>query len=103
MDIDAAIGIGAASGIVAALLGVVKPLLGRIGVPVEAFPALAVLLGVGWVLASWRGGVVEADNLIVAVLLGIVVGLSAVGARETFRTARPQSDAGAGQDGGGAA
>ncbi len=88
IDTETAIGIVAAPGIVAAVIGILKPLLLR-WLPSDAIPAIALLLSIGYVLLAWQAEVIEAENAFVAVLLGVTVGVGAVGARETLRQVRP--------------
>ncbi len=90
MEIQTAIGIAAAPGIVAAVIGILKPILTR-WLPTDVLPPIALLVGVGYVLLAWQGGVIAADNAIVAVLLGLTVGVGAAGTREVFRQYRPES------------
>lgn len=81
MDYMTAIGIAAAPAIVASVVAVFRPLLLRY-LNSDVIPPLAMVLGVGYTLLAWQGGVVDAENAIVAVLLGVTVGLGAAGARE---------------------
>lgn len=92
MDTQTAIGIMAAPAIVAAVVGVFKPLLTR-WLTADAIPPIALLLGIGYVVLAWAGGVIEAANVVVAILLGVTVGIAASGAREVFRQYRPQDGA----------
>ena len=70
IDTETAIGIVAAPGIVAAVIGILKPLLLR-WLPSDAIPAIALLLSIGYVLLAWQAEVIEAENAFVAVLLGV--------------------------------
>ncbi len=92
MEVDAAIGLAAAPGIIAALIQAVKPLLLRV-VPSDALPAIAILLGIGYCLLLWEAGVLEVDNAIVAGLLGLTTGLGATGAYEVVHQRRQRQAA----------
>jgi hypothetical protein len=87
MEVNAAIGLAAAPGIIAAVVQVLKPLLIRM-MPADLIPVVAVLLGIVYCLLLWEAGVLEADNAIVAGLLGLVTGLGATGAYEVVHQSR---------------
>lgn len=89
MDVTAAIGIAAAPAIVAAVVSVFRPLLLRY-LSNDAIPPIAMALGVGYTVLAWQGGVIDAENVIVAGLLGVPVGLGAAGAREVTNHYRGQ-------------
>jgi len=89
MDVTAAIGIAAAPAIVAAVVSVFRPLLARV-LSNDAIPPVAMVLGVGYTVLAWQGGVIDADNGIVAGLLGLTVGLGAAGTREITNHYRGQ-------------
>jgi len=85
MDTQAAIGVLAAPGIISGLLGVIKWAgveKTRLGGLADVKRAAAILLGVGYGLAADAAGVIEADNAVIAGLLGITLGLAAMGWRD---------------------
>jgi hypothetical protein len=83
MDITAAIGLVAAPGIVAGIIAAFKPLIVRYSTK-DLIPPLSIALGALYCAVAWKAGVIPADNGLIAVLLGITVGLSASGAYETY-------------------
>jgi hypothetical protein len=88
---NAAIGLAALPWIVSGVIGALKPLLQRLlpgGLAGDVTPALALLLGGATVSIGAAGGVVDADNPFVVLLLGVNVGLAAIGAREATRQYR---------------
>lgn len=88
MDLTDAIGLVAAPGIIAGVIGAVKPLWDRVGLPHEAIPALALIMGVAYTITAWLGGIIDIDNVYVAILLGLTVGIGAPGVRETIKGVR---------------
>jgi hypothetical protein len=78
LETTAAAGTLAGSGIVFGILVVIKPYLMRWLSP-DAIPIAAVALGVGWAMLAWRGGLLEAQNVIAAIFMGVTVGLAASG------------------------
>jgi len=89
MEIETALGIVAAPAIVASVVAVFRPLLLRV-LTSDAIPPIALLLGVGYTVLAWQAGVIDAGNALVAVLLGVTVGLGASGAREVANHYRGQ-------------
>lgn len=87
VETEAAIGIAAAPGVVALVVAVFRPLITR-WLPSDALPPIALALGVGYTMLAWYGGVIEAANIIVALLLGVTVGVGASGAREILKNYR---------------
>jgi hypothetical protein len=83
MDITAAIGLVAAPAIVGGIVQAFKPLIVR-WLTKDVIPPLSIVLGAGYCYLAWQAGVIPADNVLVAVLLGITVGLSAGGAYEAY-------------------
>ena len=81
MDGQAAVGFAAAPAIVWGVLEALKFLIDRFLVP-DAKRLVAIGLGVGYSLAAWSGGILEADNAMVAGLMGITIGLGAMGFNE---------------------
>lgn len=81
-----AIGIAAAPVLVASVVQwILKPLLGK-WLGGDRTLGVVGLLGVGYVLLAWYGDVIQAENAVVAVLLGLTVGVAASAAYERFRT-----------------
>ena len=89
MDVAGAIGLAAAPGIVSGVLAQLKPALRALGVSSAFYPLMALLLGVAYAFAAWGAGIVPCDNPFVAMLLGLTVGLGAVGWRESTRAMTP--------------
>ena len=80
MDTTAAIGAVAAPGVISGILVVINwAALDRIQVVADVKRIAALVLGVGYALLAWQGGILEAENGIVAGLLGITFGLAAMG------------------------
>lgn len=77
---------------IAAIIGVVKPLLDRVRFPHEAIPPLALGLGVGYVALAVSAGDLDIDGVAAVVLAGLGVGLGAVGTRESVATVRGTGD-----------
>jgi hypothetical protein len=90
IDEAASVGFLAAPGIIAAILQVFRPfIVGRLSS--DWLPPLALVLGVGYGLLAWQSGLMDASNIVVAGMLGIVVGLAASGAIEVQRHYRDRS------------
>lgn len=85
MDTEAAIGILAAPGLIAGLLGIIKwGVIERVSWLgfADVKRAIAVALGVCYGVVANASGLIEADNAIIAGMLGITLGLAAIGWRE---------------------
>ena len=89
MDVTGAIGLAAAPGIVSGVLAQLKQAMRALGVSSAFYPLIGLLPGVAYSFAAWGAGIVPCDNLFVATLLGLTVGLGAVGWRESTSTVMP--------------
>ena len=86
-----AIGLAALPAIVAGLIGAFRSPIERY-LTSDVIPPLAILLGVGVAFAAQQGGAIEYANLAAIVLVGVNVGLAAIGTfalQSHYRKPRP--------------
>ncbi len=82
MDAQTAIGLVAAPAIISGVLGIINwAAFDRISTVADVKRMTALALGVGYGLLTWQAGLLEADNAVVAGLLGLTAGLGALGWR----------------------
>ncbi len=82
MDAQAAIDLAAAPAIISGVLGIINwAAFDRISAVADVKRLTALTLGVGYGLVTWQAGFLEADNAIVAGMLGLTAGLGALGWR----------------------
>lgn len=84
MDLEATIGIAAAPLIVSGVLGSLNFVIDRY-LTGDAKRLIALLLGVLYTFVAWQAGVIDVENGWAAALLGLSVGLGAMGANATYR------------------
>ncbi len=82
MDVQMAIGLAAAPAIISGVLGIINwAAFDRISAVADVKRTTALALGIGYGLLTWHAGLLEADNAVVAGLLGLTAGLGALGWR----------------------